>query len=159
MATIFGLCWWLFGNLYEQVVISPNWIVDSPAQMRRLHEFFIVTTPTIYFVPLTQIATVLVWIIYFLNKREVVKSDLKCASILAVLATALNIFIVSAIVLKLFASDFEKYGVYLSVLTRRWNVLNIFRMMLVATTIHYLVNAFRKLDRAGSLDRSVESLT
>jgi hypothetical protein len=147
MASIFGLAWWFFGNMYEQIVISPNWVVDSPEQMMRLHEFFVVTTPTIYFVPITQLATVLVWGIYFLNKSEIVKPDLKRASFFALLATLLNAFIVTTIVLKLFAGDFEKYGSYLTTLTWRWNVLNVLRMALVGITIHYAFNAYRKLDR------------
>jgi hypothetical protein len=147
MASIFGLAWWFFGNMYEQIVISPNWVVDSPAQMMRLHEFFVITTPTIYFVPITQLATVLVWGIYFLNKSEMVKPDLKRASFFALLATLLNVFIVTTIVLKLFASDFERYGSYLTTLTWRWNVLNVLRMALVGITIHYAFNAYRKFDR------------
>jgi hypothetical protein len=143
-----GLAQWLFGNLYEAIVISPNWVVDSPVQMKRLHEFFVNTTPTIYFVPFTQIAVVLVWVVYFTNSYDVAKPDLKWASLFALLATALNILIVSTIIVKLFAVDFMKYGEQLSVLTRRWNVLNVFRMILTAATIWFLFGAFRKLDKS-----------
>jgi hypothetical protein len=55
-----GLLHWFFGNFYEVIVISPNWVVDSPIQMKRHNEFFVNTSPTIYFVPLTQIAPILV---------------------------------------------------------------------------------------------------
>jgi hypothetical protein len=147
LISIIGLAYWFFGNLYETIVISPNWVVDSPAQLKRLNEFFVTTSPTIYFVPITQLATILVWFLFWKNKVDSVKTELRNASILAVLATILNAVIVSTIVLKLFAPDFEKYGDYLTTLTWRWNVLNCFRMILVATTIYYLFNAYRKLDK------------
>jgi hypothetical protein len=144
---ILGLLYWFYGNLYEAIVFSPNWIVDSPTQMKRLNEFFVNTSPTIYFVPLTQIATVLVWFLLWKNKVNSIRLELKRASIFAVLVTILNAIIVSTVVLKLFGTDFEKYGDFLTTLTWRWNVLNFFRMVLVAMTIYYLFNAYRKLDK------------
>lgn len=147
LITIIGLLWWLFGNWYEAIVISPNWVVDSPTQMKRLHEFFVNTTPTVYFVPVTILANVMVWVVYFLNRTDIVRSDLKRASIAALVASAINAFIVSTIITKLFAPDFARFGDELSVLTQRWNILNIFRMITVAITIVFLFRAFRKLDR------------
>jgi hypothetical protein len=144
---ILGLLYWFYGNLYEAIVFSPNWVVDSPRQLKRLNEFFITTSPTIYFVPLTQIATVLVWLLFWKNKVNSIRHELKLASIFAVLVTILNAVIVSTVVLKLFGTDYEKYGDYLTNLTWRWNVLNFFRMVLVAVTIYYLFNAYRKLDK------------
>jgi hypothetical protein len=147
LASIVGLSYWFFGNLYEAIVFSPNWVIDSPIQMKRLNDFFVVTSPTIYFVPLTQIATILVWVLLWKNKVSAIKMELRRAGIFAALVTILNIFIVSTVIVKLFAVDFEKYGPYLTTLTWRWNILNFFRMMLVATTIYYLFIAYRKLDR------------
>ncbi len=147
LIAIIGLLHWFFGNLYEAMVISPNWVVDSPTQMKRLNEFFVNTSPTIYFVPITQIAPILVWFLLWKNKVASITFELKRASIFAIFATILNTFIVSTVVLKLFARDFEKYGDFLTTLTLRWNILNSFRMLLVALTIYYLFNAFRKLDK------------
>ncbi|MBO0931960.1 hypothetical protein [Fibrella aquatilis] len=147
LLSIIGLAYWLFGNLYEAIVISPNWVVDSPAQLRRLNEFFVRTSPTIYFVPITQLATIGVWVLFWKNRETSVKAALIRASLWALAATLLNGFIVSTIVLKLFASDFDRYGDYLTTLAWRWNVLNLVRMILVGTTVHYLFSAFRKLDR------------
>ncbi len=144
---IIGLSYWFFGNLYEAIVFSPNWVVDSPTQMKRLNEFFVTTSPTLFFVPLTQIATVLVWFLVWKNKVNSIRLELKRASIFAVLVTILNAIIVSTVVLKLFGTDYEKYGDFLTTLTWSWNVLNFFRMVLVAMTIYYLFNAYRKLDK------------
>jgi len=147
LASIIGLGYWFFGNMYEAIVISPNWIVDSQTQMKRLHEFFVNTTPTLYFVPVTQIATLLVWYLFFANKTKTVIPDYKKAAFFSVLVTLVNIYIVSTIVLKLFGADYEKYGEYLSTLTWRWNVLNVLRMILVAIVVHYLFSVYRKLDK------------
>lgn len=67
LTTVVGLAYWMFGNVYEAVVFSPNWVADSPAQLTRLNEFFVVTSPTLYFVPLALVALALVWVVSWLN--------------------------------------------------------------------------------------------
>jgi hypothetical protein len=147
LAAIIGLAYWFFGNLYEAIVISPNWITDSPRQLQRLNEFFVNTSPTVYFVPITQLATIAVWILAFLNKEKSVQRGYTIAGILTVLLTVLNIVIVSTIILKLFGNDYLQYGEYLNTLTWRWNILNFFRMILTFSVIYYLFNVYRKLDK------------
>lgn len=142
-----GLLYWFFGNLYEQVVISPNWIVNSEEQMKRLNDFFIVTTPTLYFVPITQLATILVWIAFFVNKTPITKVWYRRAAVFAVLSTILNFIIVSTTVIKLFSPEYQSYRNGLYDLCFRWNILNVFRMALVGTTIYFLFGAYRVLDK------------
>lgn len=149
LLAVLGLLYWFFGNLYETIVISPNWIVDSPAQMQRLNHFFVRTSPTLYFVPLTQIATLLVWLVWLINREDYLKRDYKMAAIFAAFSTLLNFFIVSTIVIKLFGDDFMTRADQLNTLCWRWNVLNTFRMIVVFTTTHFMFQAFRKLDKAG----------
>jgi hypothetical protein len=146
LISVIGLLYWFFGNLYEQIVISPNWVVNSPDQMKRLNEFFIVTSPTLYFVPLTQLATIMVWIVFFTNKFALTKVLYRRAALFALLATILNVIIVSTTVLKLFSPEYESYGEELHDLCVRWNILNVVRMILVGTTVYYLFNAYRVLD-------------
>jgi hypothetical protein len=136
-----GLAYWFFGNLYEAVVFSPNWVVDSAAQITRLNAFFVNTGPTLYFLPLTALATVLVWVLLAVNKRGDVRSDYRRAALFAVLLTGVNVFIVSAVVTKLFDAGTAR-------LAWEWNVLNVVRMALTATTAWFVFSAFRKLDRA-----------
>jgi hypothetical protein len=147
LIAVIGLLYWFFGNLYEQIVISPNWVVNSPEQMKRLNEFFIVTTPTLYFVTITQLATVMTWLVFFINKSEATKIFYRRAAAFALLATILNAVIVATIVIKLFSPEYQSYGSQLYDLCFRWNILNIVRMALVCTTIFYLFNAYRVLDR------------
>ena len=146
MISILGLTHWFFGNLYEAIVFSPNWIIDSPLQIKRLNEFFIATSPTLYFVPLSQFATILVWFVYLKNKEKSIKKELKLASVYVFVATIFNIIIVTTTALKLFETEYAQYGNYLSTLTWRWNILNIFRMGLVAISIYFMFQSFRKLD-------------
>jgi hypothetical protein len=85
LAAVIGMAYWFFGNLYEAVVFSPNWVEDSPAQFARLHGFFGNTGPTLYFVPLTQLATILVWVLWWRNRDGEVKPDYRRAAVSALL--------------------------------------------------------------------------
>ena len=60
LVAVIGYASWFFGNLYEAVVYSPNWVTDSAAQMARLNLFLVNTNPTLYFLPPTILATILV---------------------------------------------------------------------------------------------------
>jgi hypothetical protein len=142
-----GLAHWFFGNLYEAVVISPNWIVDSPAQLTRLNEFFVRTSPTLFFIPVTPIAAALVWLTTALNRERAVARSYQRASIFIALAMALNTLIVSTLIVHLFGEDYHAHAAQLQTYATRWNILNLLRMALVATTIVYLFQAFRQLDR------------
>ena len=142
-----GLAYWFFGNLYEAVVISPNWVVDSSQQLRRLNEFFTVTTPTLYFVPVTMVATVLVWVAHALNRRADLRAAYRRASMLAVALTGLNLVIVTTVLPHLFGDaggDPQRWA-------WTWNVLNGFRMALTAATAITLIGAWDALGRRTHL--------
>jgi branched-subunit amino acid ABC-type transport system permease component len=145
-----GLAYWFFGNLYEAVVFSPNWVVDTPAQMTRLNEFFVHTGPTLYFLPLTMLAIVLVWVLMLVNKRAAVRRDYRRAGLAALLLAALNAVIVATVVTKLFGTEFRTDPDRMRALAWQWNVLNGLRMALTATTAVFVFNAFRKLDRGDA---------
>lgn len=147
LAAVLGLAYWFFGNLYEAIVISPNWIVDSSAQLTRLNQFFVNTSPTLFFIPLTLLATVLVWVLLVVNQDTELKALYRNASLFAVALTALNVLIVTTLITKLFGTDYLSYGDELSSYAWRWNILNVIRMALTATTAVYLFGAFRRLDR------------
>lgn len=142
-----GLLHWFFGNLYEAVVLSPNWVVDSTLQLERLHGLFERTSPTAYFVPITQLGTLLAWGAHALNRHPEAATDFRRASAFAASATALNAYIVATIVTLLFGADFRLHSeAELHSLCVRWNILNGLRLVLTAATLAYLFAAFRKLD-------------
>jgi phosphotransferase system glucose/maltose/N-acetylglucosamine-specific IIC component len=147
LAASLGLAHWFFGNLYEALVIAPNWTVDSPAQLQRLNEFFVHTSPTLFFVPMVPLATLLVWLVAFLNRDRRLGATYARASLYAALAMALNVLIVTTLITKLFGADYQAHASQLQSYAARWNLLNLGRMGLVATAATYLFNAFRQLDR------------
>jgi hypothetical protein len=153
LAALIGMAYWLFGNLYEAVVFSPNWVDDSPAQFTRLDKFFTVTTATLYFVPLTMIAVVLVWVLWWRNRDSDLARDHRRAGIAAIVLAALNAYIVAAVIPRMFGADALAHPENLNAAAWQWNILNIVRMLLTATTAYFLFNAFRKLDRRISSPR------
>ncbi len=147
LAALIGMTYWLFGNLYEAVVFSPNWVRDSPSQFVRLHEFFSATGPTLYFVPVTQIAMVLVWVLWWRNQDDELARDYRRAGQAAAVLTVLTVYIVAAVIPHMFGTGAltQPDGLYSA--AWQWNILNVFRMLLTAITACYLFGAFRKLDR------------
>lgn len=150
LAAVLGMAYWFFGNLYEAVVFSPNWVRDSPAQFGRLHEFFANTGPTLYFVPLTQFTILLVWLLWWRNRDGEVRREYRRAGIASLALTALTVYIVMAVVPRMFADGALLQPERLNAAAWQWNVLNVFRIALTATTAWYLFGAFRILDRRGS---------
>ena len=69
------------------------------------------------------------------------------AGVAALLLTALTVYIVTALVPVMFGEDYLADPDRLHATAWQWNVLNVLRMVLTATTAWYLFSAFRKLDR------------
>ncbi|GAB1690290.1 hypothetical protein [Krasilnikovia sp. M28-CT-15] len=143
---LLGMSHWFFGNLYEAVVFSPNWIVDSSAQMTRLEGFFVNTGPTMYFVPLAMLAPILVWVLLAVNKVGAARADYRRAGLFALLATVLNGVIVTMVVTNLFDPHNLGDTMKLTRLAWQWNILNLCRMLLTAATGVFLFNALSKLE-------------
>lgn len=149
LLALIGLAWWLFGNLYEAVVISPNWVVDSPAQLERLNTFFVNTDPTLYFIPVTVVGVLLLWVATFVGRHGPGARMLRIATIVSVALALLTAAIVALLVTKLFGEDYASYGDGLTAITWWWNGGNVLRMALTATTLVFVWRAHRELDRAA----------
>ncbi|MGA6164527.1 hypothetical protein [Amycolatopsis magusensis] len=145
LVAVLGMAYWFFGNLYEAVVFSPNWVRDSPAQFTRLHEFFANTGPTLYFVPVAQLAILLVWVLWWRNREDELKRDYRRAGVLAVANVALSAYVIAVLVRRMFGEDYLSAD--LTATAWQWNALNVVRMVLTAVTGYSLFSAFRKLDR------------
>jgi len=151
-----GMLHWLFGNLYEQVVIAPNWLVNSREQLQRLHGFFVRTSPMTYFVPLSFVAPVLTWGALVVCRGTLARSELGRASLFALSATIVNAVIVSSIVTQIFGDGYARLtDAVLHASCVRWNILNGVRMICTAATVYWLFAAFRQLDH-GSSDATAE---
>ncbi|MDY7101186.1 MAG: hypothetical protein S0880_08360 [Actinomycetota bacterium] len=149
LGAVLGLLHWFFGNLYEAVVISPNWVVESPAQLTRLNDFFARTSPTLYFVPVLVVAVALTWWLWATARGSVAATAYRRAGWLAVVAMAVNTVVVVTVVSVLFGDEATRADADLTAYAWRWNVLNVVRMVLVAATAVQLFEAFRRLDRAA----------
>ncbi|MGC7094358.1 hypothetical protein ACPZ19_06825 [Amycolatopsis lurida] len=143
-----GMAYWFFGNLYEAVVFSPNWVVDSPAQFTRLREFFVNTGPTLYFVPVAQLAVLLVWVLWWRNRDEELKRDYRRAGVASLVSVALSVYVIAVLVRQMFGD--EAPGPELTGVAWQWNAGNVIRMVLTAVTGWALFSAFRKLDRRAA---------
>lgn len=162
LIALVGMLHWLFGNLYEEVVIAPNWLVSSQEQLHRLHALFVRTSPTTYFVPVSFVAPALTWVAQAICRRTPARGDLRRASLFALLATVVNAVIVGSIVTQLFGDGYSRLSeAVVHDLCVRWNALNGVRMIFTASTAYWLFAAFRRLDHSdalhGSCDRTMRA--
>jgi hypothetical protein len=149
LSALVGMTHWLAGNLYEELVIAPNWVVGTGEQLERLHGLFVRTSPTTYFVPVTFIAPLLVWAAHAVLRQAAVVGVLRRASAFALLATLVNAWVVITIVRQLFGNGPSPLSESaLHALCVRWNVLNGVRIALTAATVFWLFTGFRWLELA-----------
>ncbi|MCF7548559.1 hypothetical protein [Pseudonocardia sp. WMMC193] len=148
-AAVVGLAWWFFGNLYEAVVLSPNWAIDTADRMQDFYDFTVRTGPTLYFVPITQLAVALLWVLVVLNRVPQARGAYLLAGLLALLATAVNVVIVATVVPELFGDPTAVAPDRLADLALRWNVLNVVRLLLTGAAAFVAHKAYRCVDRAG----------
>ena len=142
-----GLAAWFFGNLYEAVVFSPNWVVDNPDQLLDLNRFFRRTSPTWYVVPLLA-SLGLIWALQATNRESGLAAGHRRAGLLAAAAFGLNLYIVTTIIPVLFGPDVAlRTADELTAAAWRWNVLNVARMGLVAAAGWQVFTLYRMLDR------------
>lgn len=147
-----GFASWFFGNLYEAIVFSPNWLTESARALDRLNEFFVHTSPTAYFVPPAFAGTVAVWGLALANRVDALRRGYAWASLFAALAMGLNAFVVLTVLPQMFGDGRTRDETIAHAYCWRWNALNSVRMLLVAATAACLFDVFRSLDRARSTD-------
>jgi hypothetical protein len=141
---LFGIALWFFGNLYEGIVIAPNMLLDSIQKVKDWQDFFVITNPAIFYVPITPIAVLIIIILYAKSKGDItiLKKHLKRATIFGLLALVLGIFIITQINFKLFFGDIQKYSKDLYKLALFWNILNMVRVALLTVTLFHTFKAY-----------------
>lgn len=140
--SLFFLTQWFFGNIYEEVAMVPNQLIDTHKTLTGYVMYFHTTNPVFYFVPFTQLAIVTIIFLYFKSDEPNQKALLKRASIYGVLATILTIIIVTQINMKIFSADFDSYKDQLYTLSLLWLLGNLVRIILVGTTVYYAGKVF-----------------
>ncbi len=144
---IFGMAYWFFGNLYEAIVFGPNWMIDDARQLDHLNAFFQHSTPTVYFVPMTLLAAIAIWLVTYFNKIESLKGFYRKASILVLVITIMTSLIVAFVLSQMFGEGYYANMEAGSFYGKVWNILNAIRLVLEGFTIYYLFNAYRQLDK------------
>jgi hypothetical protein len=101
---LFGVTWWFFGNLYEEVVMMPNFLVEAPVKRGHWLGFFKEMTPVPYYLPLGPLATLALVFAWRRARAEApeVAGDLRAAVLGLAGAWAVSATIVPGINLRLF---------------------------------------------------------
>lgn len=140
--SLFFMAYWFFGNLYEQIVLVPNQLVDSYETMKAYHQYFKVSNPIYYFIPFTQVAVVIIFILYWKAADEKQKHLLKKASIFGLLSLIITAVIVTQINLDLFSEDVDGMRDRLYQLSVFWLIGNFIRIYFVGSSLYYLLRAY-----------------
>ena len=136
--SLFFLAYWFFGNLYEEIVMVPNHLTNPLDVLTAYHRYFVLSNPTYYFVPLTQLAILVVFLLDFKANDERQKRFLRKATIFGALSLVVTAFIVTQINLKLFSSDINQYQNALFDLSVFWLLGNGLRVIFVGGTLYFV---------------------
>lgn len=137
--TLFFTAHWFFGNLYEELVIVPNQLADTTIALGHWQAFFKFSNPMYYYVPLTQLAILIIWYLYFRASSDDEKNWLGKASLFGLLSILITVAIVTQINLKLFFGNLSEYqDQELYKLSVIWLIGNLIRIFFVGNTFYYL---------------------
>lgn len=134
---LFFMAQWFFGNVYEEIVMVPNHLIDTFNTLTGYVAYFHITNPVFYFVPFTQLAIIIVLILYSKCDEMNQKRLLKKASIFGIIAILLTVVIVTQINVKIFSANFANYQDQLYTLSVFWLLGNAVRIFLVGASIYY----------------------
>jgi hypothetical protein len=142
--SLFGIAMWFFGNLYEGIVITPNLLKDSIQKLHDWQDFFVISNPIFFYIPLAPLATFIIIFLYLRTSvaKLILKKHLKVATIFVLLAFALGIFIVTQINLNLFFGDLKKYTEIVYKISLLWNILNAVRITFLSITLYHTFKAY-----------------
>lgn len=140
--SIFFMALWFFGNLYEELVLAPNQIIDAYEKLQHWQHFFTVTNPMFYYVPFTQIAVVVICLLFFFTSDMEQKMLLNRAMVFGIAGIIITIPIVTQLNSKLFFGDLDKYKEQLQLLSIVWLIGNAVRLYLVGSCLYYLLKTY-----------------
>jgi hypothetical protein len=135
---LFFMAYWFFGNLYEEIVLIPNQLVNTLDALNCWQSYFTITDQLYYFVPCVLASVMLTSILFFKSKERVQRKLLKKATIFAMLPAGLSIIIVNELNEKLFYGNLEEYKDQLQFLATLWMLGNAIRMCMVGIAMYFL---------------------
>jgi len=141
---MFFMAHWFFGNLYEEIVLAPNNLVNTFEALSHWQSYFTVSNQIYYYVPITMVAIIIFCILYFNTTDKIQKQFLKKASIFGLLAIGISIIIITQINTKLFfGNNLIKYKDQLYTLSVIWLIGNAIRLYLVASSFYYIFKTYQ----------------
>lgn len=151
--SFFFMAYWFFGNLYEEIVLIPNQLVNPVEALTCWQSYFSITDQVYYFVPCMLIAVIGTCILFFRSKERVQRSFLKRAMIFSMIGTGLTIILVNEVNERLFYGDIEKFKGDLRLLVVLWLTGNAIRLYLVGTSMYYLFKTivYRKSKQTNTM--------
>lgn len=134
---------WFFGNLYEQLLLVPNGVVATAAQVAAYNAFFAVTQPIVFYVPVTQLGFVATAIAAWLARgRGPVARRLGLAALLSALGLGLTAWIVVRYNLRLWLGDVTRFtDADVQAMVVRWGAWNAARLLVVGVAAIALLRA------------------
>ncbi|MGD1839737.1 MAG: hypothetical protein ACFB0B_02415 [Thermonemataceae bacterium] len=151
--SLFFLAYWFFGNLYEEIVLAPNNLVNSYEALVCWQGFFQVTNQIHYYVPFTQLAVLVVYFLYFKSNDKYIKELLKRASIFGLASIAITVYIVTQLNLKLFFGDLETFQQEIYNLSLIWLIVNFIRICLVGSTLYFVFKAYLRFQAKSNTQK------
>jgi hypothetical protein len=136
--SLFLTAYWFFGNLYEEIVLIPNQLVNTLDALNCWQSYFTLTDQLYYFVPCVLASVILTTILFFKSKERVQRKLLKKATIFAMLPAGLSVIIVNELNEKLFYGNLEDYKEQVQFLSALWMLGNAIRMCMVGIAMYYL---------------------
>lgn len=145
--SLFGLIMWFFGNLYEEIVLMPNWLVAPLDVLQAYNRYYSVVIQYHYYVPTTQLAVLaLIWLCVSQNAaRQLATSALRRAMYWGVAGTLLTALIVMQINVQLFLGSVNVPETAAHQMGLVWMVGNALRLFCVGMAIGYTVEVRDRL--------------
>lgn len=144
LISLIGIAWWLFGNLYEAIVIAPNLLHDTLSRTDHWRQFFITANPVFYYIPFVPVVIICL-IIAALGAPVTqvrLRKRLQWAAAYALVAVLVSAYIIIQINLKLFYGDLTEHAESIPSLGLYWNLLNILRLLLLGMSLRYVFRAY-----------------
>ncbi|MBO0931946.1 hypothetical protein [Fibrella aquatilis] len=144
---LFGLALWFFGNLYEEVILLPNWLAASLSVLQAYNRYYSVVIQYHYYVPVTQVAVVVLVALCFTSNpaRQTDPSNLRRAALWGTLGLVLTALIVINLNLRLFVGELTLSETEAHRLGLIWMVGNGIRLFCVGMSFRYALSVRDRL--------------
>lgn len=138
---LFGLALWFFGNLYEEVILMPNWLAAPIDVLTAYNRYYTVIIQYHYYVPVTQLAVLSLILGCFTTNpaRQLAQSDLRRAAVWGGLGIAITVWIVLSLNLDLFIGQLKLSEAEAHQKGLIWMIGNAVRLVCVGLSFGYAV--------------------